>query len=256
MKEIELNPLDKNQRKLLQFGVVLMLLVFLIGYFFFVSRKNQTVYLENQNLHIFDESMTFAYPDRLSMHYPYFLVVKPEKQMTLIYNLDKKQKEKEVHDVVLDYQNSKLLTVRGTSTFIEDKDLGVLCEKGVIKSELEVLCVVKIDPNSMQNKLIAIDIKSNTKKDLYISKNLITELSLIDDKYYLGEIGIDDQRNFLVIDDKQVPVPNLVSMVYKMQGKPYFASFRSVLNQQKESYYEINGSSVIEQIDSKVILYK
>jgi hypothetical protein len=256
MKDIELNPLDKNQRKLLQWGVVLMLLVFLIGYFFVVSRKNITVYLENQNLHVFDESMTFSYPDRLSMHYPYLLVVKPEKQMTHVYNLEYKTKEKEIHEVVLDYQNSKLLTVRGASTFFEDQDLGVLCEKGVIKSESEVLCVVKIDLNSMQNKLIAIDIRSMAKKDLYISKNLITELSVIDGKYYLGEIGIDNQRNFLVVDGKQMAAPNLVSMIYVLRDKPYFASFKSVLNQQKESYYEINGSSVLEQKGSKITLYK
>ncbi len=256
MKDIELNPLDKNQRKLLQFGVVLMLCAFLIGYFFLVNKKNTTVYFENQNLHIFDESMTFAYPDRLSIHYPYFLVVKPDSQTTLIYNLDQKKKVKEVREVVLDYQNNKILSVRGASTFINDQDLGVLCEKGVIKSEKEILCIVKIDPNSMQNKLISIDIKSNKKKDLYISKNLITEMNVIDGKNYLGEITLDSQKNFLVVDNEQIAVPNLVSMIYVIQGKPYFASFKSALNQQKESYYEINDSSVIEQKDSKVILHK
>ncbi len=256
MKDIELNPLDKNQRKLLQFGVVLMLCVFLLGYFIFVTKKNTTVYLENQNLHVFDESMTFAYPDRLSMHYPYLLVVKPEKQMTLIYNLEQKKKEKEINEIVLDYQNKKLLYVKDASTFIDEQDLGVLCEKGVIKSEKEILCVVKVDPNSMQNKLISIDVKSNKRKDLYISKNLITDLNVVDGKYYLGEIGIEDQKSYLVIDSKQMPVPNIVSMIYQMNGKPYFASFKSALNKEKEAYFEINGTSIIEQKDSKVILYK
>lgn len=256
MKDVDPNPLDKNQRKLLQFGVVLMLCLFLLGYFVLASKKNTTVYLENQNLHIFDESMTFTYPDRLSLRYPYLFVTKPEDQLTYIYNLKLKKKERDVADVALDYQNGKLLWVRGSTTLLDNQDLGVLCEKGVIKSEREILCVVKVDPNSMQNKLIAIDIQSNTNKDLYISKNLITDMNVIDDKYYLGEIGIYDHKNFLVIEGKQRSVPNIVSMIYQMNGKPYFASFKSALNKEKEAYFEINGTSIIEQKDSKVILYK
>ena len=256
MKDIELNPLDKNQRKLLQWGVVLMLVVFLIGYFFFVSRRNTTVYLENQNLHVFDDSMIFTYPDRLSMHYPYLLVVKPEKQITEIYNLEQKKKEKEVGEIALDYQNSMLLYVKGATTFIDKQDLDILCEKGIIKSPQEILCVTEVNPNSIQNKLISIDLKTKKQKDLYVSQNIITDLNLIQNSSYLGEIGIYDHKNYLVIDGKSMDVPNIVSMIYEMQGKPYFASFKSALNEQKESYYQLDGNRVAEQKDNKVILYK
>lgn len=256
MKDITLNPLDKNQRKLLQWGVVLMLAVFLIAFFFITSKKDTTVYLENQNLHIFADSMPFGYPDRLSMHYPYFLVVKPEKQITEIYNLEQKKKEKDVKEVALDYQNSMLLYVKDATTFIDKQDLSVLCEKGVIKSAQEVLCVTKVNPNSIQNKLISIDLKTKEQKDLYISQNIITDLNLIQNSYYLGEVSVYDHKNFLVIDGKQTEVPNIVSIIYEVQGKPYFASFKSALNMQKEGFYEINGNQVVEQMDNKVILYK
>lgn len=129
MKDIELNPLNQNQRRLLQLGVSLLLGLFLIVYFFFLSKKNNTVYLENQNLHVFDDLITFSYPDRLSLHYPYLLVVKPEKQITEIYNHEQKKKEKDVHEIVLDYQDGKLLYVKGQTTLIDKRDLHVLCEK-------------------------------------------------------------------------------------------------------------------------------
>ncbi len=256
MKDITLNPLDKNQRKLLQWGVVLMLCVFLIGYFLFVSKNDTTVYLENQNLHVFADSMNFSYPDRLSMHYPYFLVIQPEKQITHIYNLEQKTKEKDVDEVALDYQNGKLLFVKGATTLFDKQDLGILCEKGIIKSEQEILCVSKVNPNSMQNKLVSIDLKTKKQKDLYSSQNIITDLNLIQNNYYVGEIGMYDHKNHLVIDGKSMDVPNIVSMIYEMQEKPYFASFKSALNMQKEAFYEIAESSIIEQKDSKVILYK
>ena len=45
-----------------------MLLVFLAGYFFFVTRsKNTSVYLQDSKLQVFDESFDFIYPDLLEM---------------------------------------------------------------------------------------------------------------------------------------------------------------------------------------------
>lgn len=256
MKDITLNPLDKNQRKLLQWGVILMLCVFLIGYFFFISKKNSTVYLENQNLHVFDDSMIFEYPDRLSMHYPYLLLVQPEKQITEIYNLDQKTKEKDVNETALDYQNGQLLYVKGETTFIDKEDLSVLCEKGIIKNDHEVLCVTKLNPNSIQNKLISIDLKTKKRKDMYVSQNIITDLTIIQNSYYLGEIGIYDHKNNIVIDGKSMDAPNMVSVIYQMQGKPYFASFKSALNKGNAEFFEINGNQVVKQDDDKIVFYK
>ncbi len=256
MKDIELNPLNQSQRKLLQLGVVLLLGIFLIGYFFVISKKTTTVYLQDENLHIFEDSMQFSYPDRLSMHYPYLLVVQPEKQLTYIYNLEQKRGDKNVSEIALDYYDGKLLYVKGTSTFIDKQDLEVLCEKGIIKNEREVLCVTKVHPNSMQNKLISINPETEQKKDLYISQNIISDVNFIDHSYYLGEISIDGNKNFLVIDGKQIEVPNIVSMIYEMNGGVYFASFKSALNKDKESYYLVRDNRAEKQQEDKIYLFK
>ncbi|OGK59338.1 hypothetical protein A3I56_02505 [Candidatus Roizmanbacteria bacterium RIFCSPLOWO2_02_FULL_43_10] len=257
MKDIELNPLTKGQRKLLQLGIILILGIFLIGYFFLVSKRNSTVYLENQNLHVFDDSITFTYPDRLSMHSPYLLVVKPEKQITYIYNLEQKKKEKEVKEIALDYQNGKLLYVKGATTFIDTQDLGVLCEQGIIKSEQELLCVTKVNPNSIQNKLISIDLETKKQKDIYISQNIISDVNFIDKSYYIGEIDFKNNKSYLVINgSKPIKSPNIVSLIYEMNGGVYFASFKSALNQEKESYYAVIENKAAKQEDNKIYLLK
>src|SRR3989338_4958647 len=110
MKDHQLNQLSKNQRKLLQFGVILILIIFLVYYLFFRkegninSVRNNTVTLQDSKLQVFDDTYTLKpYPDRMLMHYPYFLVIQADKPLTTIYNLETKQKEKEVKDILLDY---------------------------------------------------------------------------------------------------------------------------------------------------------
>ncbi len=166
MKKIELNPLTSNQRRLLQLGVVLVLGIFLVGYFLTrksptpePTTKNDTVYIENSILHVFDDTISIAeYPSRVSVHYPYLLVILPKKQVTHIYNLESKSKEKTINETLLDYSNGKILKNSGKTTFLDELDLQVLCEKGFIKSETEVLCLTKVNANTVENKLISIAI--------------------------------------------------------------------------------------------------
>ena len=132
MKDIASNPLTKNQRKLLQYGVVLMLCVFLVGYFLLQEQKNTSVFVDDQQLHAFDEIISLEYPNRIELHEPYLLVVQPEEQLTHIFNLDDREIEKTVKEIVLDYQDGKLLYMKNDSTFLDELDLGVLCEKGPV----------------------------------------------------------------------------------------------------------------------------
>ena len=136
MKDIQLNPLNSNQRKLLQIGVVLLLVVFLAAWFFFMKKPaeeakltNNTVYIEDSILYVFDDSYSLAqYPNRVSMHYPYLLVILPGEQLTHIYNLPEKRKVEELNYSLLDYVDGTILRNDGKTTYLNDEDLGVLCE--------------------------------------------------------------------------------------------------------------------------------
>ena len=252
MKEVALNPLSKKQRKLLQWGVVLMLCVFLVGYFLFQKQKNTSVFVDDQQLHAFDEIMPLEYPNRIAVHGPYLLVVQPEEQLTHIFNLDSREIEKTVKEIALDYQDGKLLHMKNNTTFLDELDLGILCEKGLIKSATEVLCVTKINPDTNALKLVSINLGTQIHKDVYVSKNIITELGLNRDKFVLGEINTYNRKNYLVIDGEQFEVPTVVSLIFENQDRLYFASFKNALNPQ-EVYYEIVDNEAIKQEDNILI---
>lgn len=264
MKDIEVNPLNKNQRRLLQLGVALILSLFLIGYFFFVNKKeteptlkNPTVYLQDSILFAFDDTYSLAqYPDRVSLHYPYLLVIKPTQNITYIYNLEQKKKEKEVSEILLDYTNNTQLYSKGKTTYLNDQDLGILCEKGFIKSPEEVLCLAKSNVNAVQNKVVSINTTNKKSKDLYTSKGILSDIKVINGKTYMGEIDTFNHKNHILVDGKTIGVPNIVSLIYEMNEKPYFTAFKSELNQNTESYYLIEESMVVKQESGKIYLYK
>ena len=261
MKETELNPLNSNQRRLLQIGVVLILVLFLIGYFFVINRKtsneptvhNTSVYMQDGRLHIFDEIIPEPqYPDKIAMHYPYLLIVKPEQQTTTIYNLNAKKKVKDVKQVLLDYDGTNILYTKGKSTLFNTQDLGVLCQYGWIKSNQEVLCVTQVRANNVENKLVDITLSKNTQKDIYSSTNLITALSVMNNLIYLGEINLFNHKTYLVADKNSMEVPSIISMIYQFNNQPYFISLKSALNN-KESYYLIENNK-ITNLEGKIYL--
>ena len=263
MIDIKLNPLNTNQRRLLQLGAALLLVVFLT-IFFVVSRKSQsvtvknnTVYLLDAKLYLFDEVVPInQYPDRIAFHYPYLVVVKPELQKSLVYNLDTKVKESEIKQVVLDYFKGDSLYNVGNSTRFNKQDLGVLCEKGFIKSSSEILCITKIDKNNVENKLVSIDVNTKESTDVYTSKELLTDVSVIDNVTYLGKIDLYTNKSSVVVNKSSFEVPDVVSLIYGMNGKPYFASYKSAFNWQKERYYFVDNGKTEKQEDGKIILFK
>lgn len=263
MTNIRLNPLKPNQRKLLQFGAALILIAFLT-IFFVVTRKSQnvtlknnTVYLQDDKLYLFDEVIPLnQYPDRIVFHYPYLVVVKPEQQKSLVYNLNTKLKEIEVSQVVLDYFDGKSLSNSGSATYFDGQDLGILCEKGFVKNLNEILCITKIDKNNVENKLISIDIKTKKSKDVYTSKELLTDVSVINNDTYLGKIDLYTNKSSIAVNKDSFEVPDVVSIIYGMNGGAYFASYKSAFNGQKESYYIVDNGKTVKQEDGKIILFK
>jgi len=250
MKDIQINPLNQSQRRILQFGVVVLLAVFLAGWFYFMNRtpsnedaKNTTVYIQDSMLYAFDDTYDISqYPNRISMHYPYLLVIKPTEQKTYVYNLPTREKT-ELNEAVLDYSDDGVLKNSGKTTIFNEADLGVLCEKGFINSDAEIICLTKINSNTVENKLVSIDVESKKQTELYVSDDLVSDFSVINDTVYLGEIDLYTKQNYLVIGDERVEVPSVVNLIYQMDGKPYFATFKGELSEE-EVYYQAKGDKI------------
>lgn len=263
MSEAELNPFNVKQQKLLQYGVILILVLFLIVYFVIASRtqgihlKNTTVYLENSKLQVFGDAYSLeTYPDKILMHYPYLLVIQASKLTTFIYNLETKSKDKELKQAILDYDGKNSLYNQDKFTFFNDKNLNLLCDLGFIKSVDEILCVTKVDPNFAENKLTSINVTSKKQKDVYVPKNLITAISVINNTTYLGVSDLYTHKSFLTIADKKVEFLDVVSFLYQMDSKPYIASLKSTFNNNIESYYAIDKGSVLRQLGNKIYIKK
>ena len=262
MKNTELNPIDANQRKLLAFGVVLILAVFLIIYLFFISKnindnQNNTVYLQDTNLYVFDDVYTLKqFPDKVLMHYPYLLIVQADKPLTTIYNLETKKKENEVKEVLLDYYKGNIVYNKKYS-FYNTINLDKYCDSAFIKNSDEVLCIAKSNGDSYNNQLYNIQTKiPNHSTRIYKSTNILTAVSVINNEIYIGEIDFKTKLSYLTINSKSYPVDNIISIIYTKKEKAYFASFKSILNNNREDYYLIDGDKVTKQKQDKIFFYK
>lgn len=260
MKDVELNPLNTHSRNLIRWGVALILILFLIIYLISQNSNksevhNDKVHLQNGKLLIFNDSIVInQFPDRIVFHYPYLIVVKPTQQLSSIYNLENKQKEKDIRAIVLDYYNANLLTNSGQRTYYNKKDLGVLCEKGFIKNQNEILCVTKQYENQVINKLISINLQTNGQKVIFASKNIITDVSIIGNDTYFGETHPQTHKNYVYINLERLEVPDIVSLIYQMNEKPYFVSFKSTLNNNNENYYLIENGGT-KQLEGAIRLH-
>lgn len=260
--------LNKNMRRKLQFGVTLLLVLFIVGYFFVTNKKtslvgpiNNTVYLQDSKLYVFDDIYTMKpYPDKVLMHYPYLLIVQADKPLTTVYNLETKKKEKEIKDILLDYYQGNIVYNRKTSYF-NNKDLDKYCDSAFIRSETDILCITKQNREGIENMLIKINPEQpNLWIQVYQSKNLLTTVSVINNEIYTGEINIETKQNYLSVNKQLIPINDVVSMIYPLGGKPYLASFKSELNKNTENYYEIvkNQSTyeIVKKGKGKLFFYE
>ena len=78
---------------------------------------------------------------------------------------------------------------------------------------------------------------------------------MINENLYIGEINIETKQNYLTVNEKTMPVESTVNIIYRMDDKPYFASWKSALNP-GTSYSEIMQDKIVDQSDSRIILFK
>lgn len=203
------------------------------------SEGNNSIIFRQPELQIFSFKETLKmYPDRVLMHYPYFLVVKPDEFKTTIYNIDTKKKEKTVPEIILDYyKENTVYNKQGIDTYYNDKKLGNLCDQAFIKSDQEILCITRSDKNQINNKLISINPKTLKQKDLYKSQNVLTAIYFEKNNLYIGEYNFETNTAFLTINNKTIIAPDLISVIYPINNSIYLASFKSKRNGQIESNY-------------------
>ncbi len=261
-----------NRKKLTFFVVLGITLFFTILFTYYASKlgfftkktettagaQNKSIVFEQPRLKIFDDTFYLnLFPDTIRIHYPYFLVVKPYEIKTSIYNISLQKKEKDLAQVVLDYDGQNVVFNKsGYKTFFNAIDLLTNCDSAYIKSPQEVLCITKVSQDKMDNKLVSINPQTKMKKDIYVSKNLLTSVSFIKNTLYIGENNIETRQNFLTINTKQIPVNSFVSIVYPMQNNIYFASFKTSDSQSKAMYYLVkDGKEALIKEVGKIIFY-
>lgn len=264
------DKLSEKQVQIYSLLVVCALVLFLAAYFYIVfykkteraSQRTDTVVFKDLHLSIFGyEYELEQYPDRIIVHDPYLIIVRPEAQKSIIYDLNQKKKVKEVNDIVLDYAHGGLLhNENGLFTHLNDRDLKSECGLGLLRNEAEVLCTIRINPDHPENKLISISLKTLQKQDVYSSANIISAIAYIDDTLYIGEMGMTNRKSFITINKTiTLPVDVPIFAIYKMNNQVYAASFKSAFNEGTESYYKITKKGDIysvEEVERGRIVFK
>lgn len=263
--------LTDERRTELKKIVAICLIVFLLFYGIFMyfkyfkhnnkqknSADNNSIIFTQPNLQIFSYNEKLnLYPDRVLMHYPYFIVVKPDEWKSTIYNIETKKKEKTMPEIILDYyKGNTVFNKQGYDTYYNDKDLGLLCDQAFIKSEKEILCIIRPDKNQIANKLISINTKTFEQKDLYKSLDVLTALYFEKNTLYIGEYDFKTNKAYLTVNDKTIPAIDLINVIYPMKNSIYLASFKSKRNHLVESYSVYNYKKVkIDFIDKDQIVF-
>ena len=88
-------------------------------------------------------------------------------------------------------------------------------------------------------------------KRLYQSDNILTTVSVINENLYIGEINLETKQNYLTINEKVTSIGTPVSLIYQMEGNPYFATFKGALSE-RENCYEIQNYVFIPQLQDKI----
>ncbi len=253
------NTLNPRQRQRLKIAVIIISLLFLLGYFFFLFSRHDTneqqqnpdqVVFQQPLLQVFQYKETLnTYPDAIRIHYPYLLVVRPNEGTTQIYNLQQKTKDKKTNAVLLDYYEEIEIYNKAGKTYVDNTNLNVLCTLAFMKTKQDVLCVTKLDSNKPDVSLIEIDTNTLTQKILHTSHMLITAIYYANSTIYLGEYDPVIQKSFISTNNDTIPVPDWINIIYPMNSQIYLASFKSVRNNNKESYslFQNNNINLITQ---------
>jgi hypothetical protein len=269
-----MSNLSSETRSKLKIGVILFVILFFIiygaaMYFKYANSNNQsdttksgTVIFSQPTLKFFNlEKSLSLYPDRITIHYPYLIVVRPDDWKSEIYNLNTQKQEKAVNEVLLDYfDNNSVYNKQGFETYFNKKSLKILCDRAFIKSSEEVLCVYRPDKNKQDNKLISVNTQDLSQNDVYSSREVITAVYYDKGTLYLGLYDFGTQNASIMVNNMSTSIEELVNVIYPMDNKIYAASFKSLRNNKTESYYEIStldtkvATKLVER--GKVVFYK
>nr|MBA3723514.1 hypothetical protein [Candidatus Levybacteria bacterium] len=209
-----MNDLTEETRNKLKIGVILFVIAFFVIYGVFMyfkyatpkteeqEAKNNTVVFAQPKLTFFSTEQTLnLYPDRITLHEPYLIVVRPEGWKSEIYNMQTKKKEKVVNEIILDYfDGNSVYNKQGLETYYNNKNLRVLCDRAFIKSSKEVVCVTRIDKNKPENKVITINTKDLSQTELHRSQNVITAIYYAKNTLYIGEYDFTTQKASIMVN--------------------------------------------------------
>ena len=268
-----MNDLNPEKRRQLKIILILIVIVFCVIYGTVMSLKytqqsateksvpeNAQIIFEQPTLKFFQYTQKLnLYPDRIIIHYPYLVIVRPNELRSEIYNIETKRKEKEIKEVIIDYFNGDMIANKQSyRTYFNNKDLGLLCDQAFIQSTTEILCITRPDQNKQDNKLISINPQTLEQKDVYSSQNALTAVYYDKGNLYIGEYNFDKNKAYVTVNEKTAPIGDLVNVLYTMEDTMYAASFKSLRNKQTESYYEIqySGQNVnTELVEKRKIMF-
>jgi hypothetical protein len=214
-----------------------------------VSEKSGSVIYFKDQLSIFSQVMKInSYPDSIYIHDNIMLVVKPYDAKTHIFDTSTKQKVRTMDGIVLDYVADNVLFQKGASTLFNATDLGVSCEKGFIVSANEVLCIVKVDPNGIANKLISINPISRKTKIVYSSPRVLSAAAVIKGNTYIGEFDFSTGKGYLTINGVTIDAPDTVNIIYQMGESVYVGSIPGKFNNNTPSFAKIEDNAGIKSL--------
>lgn len=237
--------------------VVVMLLRF-NSYQNSIFSKDTGIVLSGKTLKIFGKTETLnGFPDRVALHYPYFLVIKADKRLTKVYNIQTQKIIKTYSYPILDYLDGQVVyNSNGYHTYLNEKDLGVFCDQVFIASSSEILCVTRPDLNSLNNILVSINSKTLLKHTVYTPQNVITAVYYEKSTLYIAEYDYQARKGFVVVNGVKANSLELINTFYESNGKVYGASFMSVWNKNTESFeaiYYSNGKVTVQQNEKNKI---
>ena len=218
-----------------------------------VNNESNQIIFKQPKLKFFEYTVNLnVYPDKVLVHYPYLLVIRPDQFRSGIYNIETRRKEKEINEIVIDYfQGDIVYNKQGFQTFFNKKDLGLLCDQAFIKSKTEILCITRPDQNKQNNKLISINPETLEQKDLYSSQNVLTAVYFEKNTLYIGEYDFIQNKAFVTVNNKTAQAGDLVNIFYPMGNTMYIASFKSKRNNMTESYAKIFSGK--DNVQNKLI---
>jgi hypothetical protein len=248
---------SNTRKKIIIFSVILGTVLFLCLFFYFsgnhksqhgatttTATKNVTgsVVFEQPNLYIFDgRQLLNQYPDTIRFHFPYLLVITPGdyQQTSTVYSLTERQKVKVFNKVLLDYSNGNILYSNGKTTFYNKTNLNISCSQGYIKDKVTIFCLTPKADDPLDNKIISINPQTLNTQDYFSSDKLITTFTFIQNTLFVGEEDTTTQKPYLHVGDNEIELPTQADIIYTMNEKPYYATFKVSDSNRDASYYVI-----------------